>query len=227
MFKYLWKRKKLLVIVLFICSILLVCGWVNSNAQLSQFKQQISKFELKEQKYIETIDGNGKKIVEQEQIILSQKDAITHNLLEISNLKKVKAQVIVNTITKVDSVLVPFVMDSTINDTLTADNYIIIPQRFSLSDEWYAFNGKIKKEGVLIDSLSFNNELKLTIGSKSMGLLKSPKPIVLVEYSNPYISTTGMQNIVIKNELKWYEKKTLWFGVGFGAGIGTAIILSK
>ena len=67
------------------------------------------------------------------------------------------------------------------------------------------------------------NELKITLGSKSEGIFKSPKPVVLVEYSNPYVSTTGMQNVVIKNDLKFYDRKTFWLGVGFVSGIGTSI----
>ena len=205
----------------------MVCGYYNSKAELSDFKSQMSKFELKEQKYLETISENGNRIVEQEQIILSQTDAINNNLLEIKRLKEIKSQVIINTITQIDSVFVPFVMDSTTNDTLGLDNYIIIPKRFSLAEKWYSINGSINKTGLLIDTLSFNNKLSLTIGNKSQGIFKKPKPIVLVEYSNPYVSTTSMQNIVIKNELKFYDKKSFWFGIGIVSGIGTAVIINK
>jgi hypothetical protein len=34
-----------------------------------------------------------------------------------------------------------------------------------------------------------------------------------------------MQNIVIQNELKWYEKKAVWFGVGVGVGVLVPILL--
>ena len=77
-----------------------------------------------------------------------------------------------------------------------------------------------------MDSLSFNNELKLTLGNKSNGLLKPTTPLVLVEYSNPYVSTTGLQNIVIQNDLKWYDRKGFLIGVGFLTGMTTTIILN-
>ena len=220
-------KKNGLIVLLLIVILLLVCGYYTSRAELSDFKKQILKFDLKEQKYIETIGENGERIVEQEQIILSQKDAISHNLLEIKRLKKIKSQVIVNTITQIDSVFVPFVMDSTSNDTLTNDNYIIIPKRFALAEQWYRLNGSINKEGLLIDTLNFNNELTLTIGQKSQGLFKKSKPIVLVEYSNPYVNTTSMQNIIIKDDLRFYDKKSFWYGLGVVSGIGTAIIINK
>lgn len=213
--------------MLIVLLILMVCGWINSNAQLTEYKTQMNKFDSKEQKYLETINEEGKRIVEQEQIILSQKDAITNNLLEIEKLKKLKARVVVNTITKIDSVFIPFVSDTTTFDTLVIDNYIIVPKRFSLQQEWYSMDGSILKDGLLMDNLSFNNELKITLGSKSEGIFKSPKPVVLVEYSNPYVSTTGMQNVVIKNDLKFYDRKTFWLGVGFVSGIGTSILINK
>ena len=191
--------KKILIVLLLLIIALLVCGYYNSRAELSDFKNQILKFDLKEQKFLQTISEDGKFLAEQEQIILSQKDAIANNLLEISKLKKVNAQIIVNTITHIDSVFVPFIVDSTITDTIRSDNYIIIPKKFSLNDDWYSIKGNILKNGLLIDTLSFNNQFTLTIGNKSQGLFKKTKPVVLLEYSNPYVRTKNMQNIIIKD----------------------------
>ena len=221
------KNKNLLLALLLILSILLVCGWVNERAELKEYKDQMLNFELQEQRFLETISEDGTFLSEQSQIILSQKDAIDNHLLEIKNLKKIKSQVIVNTITKVDSVFIPFVLDSLIKDTLVLDNYIIVPKRFSLLDDWYSFDGTIKKGGVLLDSISFSNRLSLTIGSKSNGFFKKPKPIVLVEYSNPYVRTTSMQNIIIKDDLKFYDKKGFWYGFGIISGVGAAVIINK
>ena len=220
-------KRKFLIVLLLIMILLLVCGYYNTRAELSDFRNQVLKFDLKEQKFLETISEDGTFLAEQEQIILSQKDAIANNLLEIKRLKKIKSQVIVNTITHIDSVFVPFVSDSTFSDTILEDNYIIIPQKFALTDEWYGIKGNILKGGLLIDTLSFSNELSLTIGSKSMGLFKKPKPIVLVEYSNPYVSTQSMQNIIIKDELRFYDKKSFWYGAGVVSGVITSVILIK
>ena len=220
-------KKNILLALLLIFSILLVCGWVNERAELKEYKDQMLKFEIDEQRYLEAISEDGTFLAEQEQIILSQKDAINNHLLEIKNLKKIKSQVIVNTITKVDSVFIPFVSDTTIKDTLLLDNYIFVPQKFSLLDDWYSFDGTIKKGGVLLDSISFNNKISLTIGNKSMGFFKKSKPIVLVEYSNPYVRTTAMQNIIIKDDLRFYDKKRFWYGFGVVSGIGVVILINK
>ena len=228
--KWLWKRKTLLIVLLLLCLILLVCGWANTRTELLAFQEQIGKLEFKEQKYLETIDENGNRIAEQEQIILTQEQAIDNNLLEIKRLKEVNAQVVVNTITQIDSVFVPFYVDTTsiaLNDSIVdLDNFIQVPQIFSLDKEWFSFGGQITKTGLLMDSLSFRNELTLTLGQKSNGLFKKTTPLVLVEYSNPYVHTTGLQNIVVKNELKWYDKKGIMIGIGFLGGMTTAIILN-
>lgn len=218
-------KKNLLIGLLIVCMILLVCGYANTKADLSSFKKQIGKLEFKEQKYIETIDDNGNKIAEQEQIILTQTQAIENNLLEIERLKEVSAQVVVNTITQIDSVFVPFYVDTTITDSVDFD-FIKVPQMFSLQNEWYSLGGNIQKSGLLLDSLSFNNELTLTLGNRSNGFLKPTTPLVLVEYSNPYVSTTGLQNIVIQNDLKWYDKKGFLIGLGFIGGMTTTLILN-
>jgi|TARA_Y100000816_G_scaffold283713_1_gene260907 hypothetical protein len=218
-------KKNLLIGLLIVCIILLVCGYANTKADLSSFKSQIGKLEFKEQKYLETISENGNKIAEQEQIILTQTQAIDNNLLEIERLKKVSAQVVVNTITQIDSVFVPFYVDTTITDSVDYD-FIKVPQMFSLQNEWYSLGGNINKSGLLLDSLSFNNELKITLGNRSEGILKPTTPLVLVEYSNPYVSTTGLQNIVIQNDLKWYDKKGFLIGIGFLGGMTTTLLLN-
>ena len=123
--------------------------------------------------------------------------------------------------------LFPFVLDSLSIDTLLADNYIIIPKRFSLLNDWYSINGSIKLNGLMIDTLSFNNEMTLTLGSKSMGIFKKPKPIVLIEYSNPYVRTEGLQNIIIKDDLRFYDRKGFWYGVGVATGVLIPVIINK
>jgi hypothetical protein len=81
-------NKNLLIGLLVVCLILLVCGYANTKADLLTFKNQIGKLEFKEQKYLETITEDGRRIVEQEQIILTQVQAMDNNLLEIERLHK-------------------------------------------------------------------------------------------------------------------------------------------
>jgi len=104
---------------------------------------------------------------------------------------------------------------------------IYVPKKFSLSQNFYSLSGQIMKNGVMVDSLRFNNELSLTIGMKSQGLFKKPIPMVLAKNTNPFVETSSMQNIVIKNDLKWFDKKATWFAVGVLSGLTTGILLNN
>lgn len=232
-----WVNKILLsFVVLIVAILLLVWRSCEQNAQLSAYKQQMQKFSLGDQVFIERKNKQGEKIIEQEQIILSQKDAIAHNLLEIEELKKVQSQVIIETITKIDSVFIPF-DDSwqnedqfdtiVITDTIFKDNIIFVPKTFSLIEDYYSISGNILKSGVLVDSLRFNNELSLSIGMKSQGIFKKPTPVVIAKNSNPFVETSSMQNVVIKNDLKWYDKKITWFAVGVLSGFTSGILINN
>ncbi len=79
--------------ILLVCLTLvfiLVSQLLSTNAKLNDFKKQVIKFKDGEQYFIQKLNDNGERIAEQDQIILSQKDAIANNLLVIEDLKKVK-----------------------------------------------------------------------------------------------------------------------------------------
>jgi len=139
---------------------------------------------------------------------------------------------IISTITQIVSIFIPFIGNDIViyiinNDTLIAESFISVPKLFSLSDDWYSLSGVVKSKGVLMDSISFNTEVKITMGDKSVGLFKKPQPVILLEYDNPYVNTTGLQNIIIKDDLKFYDKRGFLLGVGFVGGLMTTILLTK
>jgi hypothetical protein len=220
-------NKTLVIVLLLVLVCFLVCGYLSSKAELSHFKNQVTKLDFETQKFKETISENGCRIVEQEQLILSQKDALDLKILEVEKLKKVQSQVIVKTITQIDSVFIPFLETDTIvlNQSDTINTYLKVPMDFSILNEFYKIKGVVNTKGINLDSLSFTNKMNITIGSKSQGVFKKPKPIVLITNENPYVNTISMQNVVIKNEIKWYNKKGLWFGVGVALGVAIPVII--
>jgi hypothetical protein len=218
---------KLSLVVLLITLILLVWNGCHKGVQLSALKKQIQKFDLKNEKFVEKINKDGNKLVQQQQIILNQKDAISNHLLHISDLKKVKSQVRIQTQFKIDSVFIPYEVTKEITKHTRDTCYLYGEKKFRLINEHYSLIGNVKQDGVLIDSVIFNNKSNITIGNKSKGFFKRSEPIVQIDYTNPYISTTSMENIVIKNELKWYERKGLYFGTGLIAGIISTIFILK
>lgn len=213
--KFTERTYHLSLVVLIIAIILLVWDGCSKDAQLSAFKKQVSKFKGKEQVFVQTITKDKKTIAEQSQVILSHKDAVNENLLILNDFRKVKAQVKVITQTKYDSVYVPY----TITETDTIYNY----KSFGFKDDYFGIYGIAKEDGILFDSVYFQNDLTLTIGNKSKGFFRKSEPIVQVKYENPYTTTTSMNNVIIQNDLKWYDKKRTWFILG--AGVASFVTL--
>ena len=202
------------------------------RAELLSYEKKVSNLGLQQQTFKEKLEKDGTKIAEQEQLILTQKQAIDNDLIRIVKLRKIKSQVNVKTITKIDSVFIPFIVDSTqiVHDTIFVDSSITnisLPKKFRLTTEWYSLGGKVKDRGVHLDSLRLYNDMTISTGLKSQGIFKRPKPVVLVDYQNPYVSTRNLSNITIKDELKWYDRKLFWFGMGILGGATTTFLITK
>jgi hypothetical protein len=209
--------------ILLVCLTLvfiLVSQLLSTNAKLNDFKKQVIKFKDGEQYFIQKLNNNGERIAEQDQIILSQKDAIANNLLVIEDLKKVKSQVTIKTITKIDSIFVP-IIDTV--DRIVFDGqglaFLKLPTKFGIEEEWYSLYSTINNKGMWIDSLSLYNRQTITLGLKSNGIFKSPTPTVTVKNENPFVDVNSLKNVVIKNDTRFYDKKGFWYGIGVGTGI--------
>ena len=220
-------KKHALLICLFL---LLFFIWqlVSASSRLQDYKNQVIKLKDGEQLFIEKLNDKGEKLAEQDQVILSQNDAIAHNLLEIDNLKKIKSQVKIRTVTRIDSVYIPVLdtVERIIYDT-TGVALLKLPTKFGLENEWYSIYSTINTNGMLLDSLSLFNRQVITIGMKSNGFLKSPSPVVIVKNENPYISVNSMNNIIIKDNTRFYDKKGFWYGFGVASGLGVSILINK
>lgn len=203
------------LVVLFITIIFLVWDGCEKDAQLSAFKESTKILKHKEQQFKNKIDVDKKLISEQKQIILSKDEALSEELLIINGFRKVDEQVKIVTKTMFDSIYVPFFK----TDTIYLDN------SFAFTDEYFGIYGESRKDGIFFDSVFFKNDLTLTIGTKSSGFLKRPEPIVQVKHNNPYTTTSSLNNIIIKNELKWYDKKRNWFFLGATIATFTTMFL--
>jgi N-acetylmuramoyl-L-alanine amidase CwlA len=103
-------------------------------------------------------------------------------------------------------------------DSLLA-NSIIVPKGYSLKNKWYTLDGKVRKEGLLIDSLSIKNESSVTVGWKNAGFLGLRKePMVEIKNTNPYLSVEKMSNVVVKKKKGLFQNPIFWIGVGVVGG---------
>ena len=211
-----------LLVVFGLIIVYLVWHLYNGQVRLNSFKNEISKLDVSNQYFKETLSSDSIKIASQKQIILSQKDAIRLGVLEVDNLKKVKSQVRTITKIKLDSVFIAFKDTLLLTDTIYNVGVIKVPKRFEYNQPYFNIQGIILQNNLLIDSLKLHNNMKLTIGNKRNGIFKKNTPIVKLTNTNPYMTTLDMNNVIIQKDKKFFDRKVFWCGVGV---LGTLIIL--
>ena len=109
-----------------------------------------------------------------------------------------------------------------VGDTVIIDNtpHLKLPLKFQKSDKYWNIGGELTSKGSLrIDSLVMNANFTYAVGDTiRKGLFKKTDKVIRMRIDNPSMQITGMQNIYIKQDKKWYQ--TTAFKVGVGALIG-------
>ena len=209
--------KKVIIWLLLILLALLCYYAIGQNSKYSNYRQQMALFDLKEQKYLETINENGARLIEQQQIIMSQDDAIASGLLEIEKLKEVNSQVSVVTNTIIDTIVVSHV--DTVIQQINGNAYLKLPQQYSFNDDFMNFKAEINEVGLSVDNITIFNETTVTIGKEKQGLFKPLKPVVKIKNTNPYMNTMSVQNVVIEKKTNLIHDKRAWGVVGIFIGL--------
>ena len=204
------KSKNIMIVVLLILLATLSLYVIGGNIELQNYQNQIAKFSLKEQAYLEQIDDKGNRLVEQEQIIMSQDQAISSGLLEIDELKEINSQVSVITNTIIDTIIVSHV--DTVVQEINGNSYLKLPQQYTFADEYLNFKAEINKVGLSIDNITIFNETTVTIGKERQGFFK-------IKNTNTYMNTINVQNVVIENKPDLIHDKRAWGLVGILIGL--------
>jgi hypothetical protein len=210
-------KQKVITYALMLIVILLSIQLFGNNRDFKKFKQQIARFEKSELLYQEEINEKGERIIEQQQVILTQSDAIEQGLLEIDRLKRVNSQVHIVTNTVIDTILISHV--DTVVQLINGNSYLKLPQDYSFSDEFLNFSANVNTHGLSVDNISVFNEGTITIGYKRQGLFKPMIPVVEVKNTNPYMKTSQVRNVVIEPEYRWYDDKKVWGAFGLLIGL--------
>jgi hypothetical protein len=209
-----YKKIARLVVLILIAVLLLFksCSIILENNKL---KQENAVFKSENQVFTEEILKDGQKMAEQEQLIVTQKEAIEAGLIKIKNLKNVKSQVRVETITQIDSFFVAFEKKDSLSPVSDSIN------KFSYKDskDWFTLSGAVTPSGVGITEMSVRNKYHITIADKRVGFFKAPKPSVVLVNENPYTRTEKMNNLVIDNKSPFYKRPWFWAAIGLGTGI--------
>lgn len=196
--------------------ILLSFSLFASNSSIQRFKSQISKFKLDNQAFKQELNDKGEIIVEQEQVILTQKEAIDNGLVEINNFKKISNQIKVITETLIDTIVIT--NHDTVISYINGFNYLKLPVSYDYNSEFINLDLDLTTEGLNINSINLINESLVSLGYKRQGLFKPLIPVIEIKNSNPYIKTTKLQNISIVEEKRLIDDKR--FLVGFGLLLG-------
>jgi len=208
---------KWIIISLAIIVAILSFSLVGKSIEHDKYKEQIYKLNKSEQSYLEIVDEQGEMIVEQEQILLSQSDAVNLGLLEITRLKKVKSQVNIVTETRVDTFIVSHV--DTVIEYFKGDAYLKLPQTYNYLNEHLLFSADIGHDGLKVNNISIINKSIITIGFKNNGLFRKNTPIVELKNSNPYVTTNGVGNVIIIEKESLMTNHKLWGGIGLVLGL--------
>ena len=200
------------VILLVFC-----CVVYGQNKSINSFKNQMQKFTLENLAFEEELNGKGEKIISQDQIILSQKDAIEQGLLEIGRLKKIKSQVNIVTETRIDTFIVNHT--DTIVEYFEGKAFLKLPQTYNYFNQHLSFAAEISEYGLQVNRISIMNTSTITIGYKNNGLFKKRVPVVELINSNPYVNTNSVGNIVIEENKSLIVNPKVWGGIGLILGL--------
>lgn len=115
-----------------------------------------------------------------------------------------------------------------LGETVYIDSFphLRLPRQFSREGKWLQIGGSINRLGRLqLDSIIIPVSYTVAIGDTlRKGLLwRKRDKVVRLGIDNPYVSVTGMSNIIVADRpKKWYETRAFAFAlggiVGFAAG---------
>ena len=112
-----------------------------------------------------------------------------------------------------------------VGDTVIIDRvpHLRLPLKFYKAEKFWVIGGELTNKGSLqIDSLIMNADFTYAVGDTiRKGLFKRRDKVIRMRIDNPSMQITGMNNIYIKQDKKWYE--TTAFKVGIGALIGFGV----
>lgn len=113
-----------------------------------------------------------------------------------------------------------------VGDTVIIDRvpHLRLPLNFYKAEKFWVIGGQLTTKGSLqIDSLIMNADFTYAVGDTTRkGLFKRRDKVIRMRIDNPNMQITGMQNIYIKQDKKWYQTTAFKVGVGALIGFGAA-----
>ena len=221
-------KTKLIIYAVLIIAVLIFWQYGKYKARELNELQQVQQY--KEAYFEKKLLESGQTIFQQDQVILSQKQAIkqgiiTKNELKENNIKqlqsivRLKEQLNIAISAEYDSI--QYIV---LYDTIKQDSFecMTLPAGFKYKSEWVRLHGTMYFDSVRFDYIQLRSEPQITIGYQKTGFLRR-EAVVIYQNKNPFMYVTEMNNVVIEDNKPFWRKG--WFyglvgGVGVLIGIG-------
>ena len=112
-----------------------------------------------------------------------------------------------------------------LGDTVYIDSFphLRLPRSFGREGKWLSIGGTINRVGKLqIDSMIIPVAYTVAIGDtlRKGSILRKRDKVVRIAVDNPYVSVTGISNVVIRQDKKWWQTDAAKIGLGAFIGFG-------
>jgi hypothetical protein len=112
-----------------------------------------------------------------------------------------------------------------LGDTVYIDSFphLRLPRSFGREGKWLSIGGTINRVGRLqIDSMIIPVAYTVAIGDtlRKGSIFRKRDKVVRIAVDNPYVSVTGISNVVIRQDKKWYQTDAAKIGLGAFIGFG-------
>jgi hypothetical protein len=214
-------KENLKTVVLLIGVVLLAGMSLRQCREKLDFKNKaeaLAQYESKAKYY----EGKNKEIIAYNESLETSIEALNTQradlMQEIKDMKIKKPVVITRVVTETsfDSIVIPF------ETVLPCDSQFVQP--FAYDNIWINIDGSVENDRVNIDNIFIQDSLLFVVGEKKNGLFKRNEIVVAVKHSNPHVTTTDIENYVIKPKTKFWQRG--WFyGVVFGTGVATGVLI--
>ena len=220
---------RIIIFIVFLALLWVVNSLYRALQREQQSTEQFQRIALERDKVINV----------QNQNIFTYQQAIAHGLIERDalrdmNLKAIQAQVKAQeTIKNLETIIASYEPGTIIiTDTIVMQlefACLRLPASWQYRDEWLFLRGTNTINGVEFSpgGIIIQNSPQFTLAwrhrhdSGLRNFFSRPEPVVIYENPNPYATITRMENVIIQDPPKWYERRITWFvaGVLIGSGV--------
>jgi hypothetical protein len=215
------ERSNLLTIGLILMLLLLLIRTCNT---LHKTEQELEQLDSANDEFTIRIANDSMKLISQAQTIVSSNRKYK-DLEKINKSLEIKASQAVQYRTKT-VVKTEFQLGETVY--IDSFPHLRLPRTFGREGKWLSIGGTINRLGRLqIDSIVIPVSYTVAIGDtlRKGFLWRKRDKVVRIGIDNPYVEVTGMNNIVVRQDKKWWQTDAA--KIGLGAVLGFAICRAK